>query len=722
MAILRWLSAAAVLVSPVLAFTPEQLISAPRRGEAVPDPSGKVAFFHVSQYSFETHSSAKNEWDLLDLKTGETSLLTDDSNVSELIWLGDKANSLLYVNGTNAEVPGGVELWITSAKDFSKGQKVASFPGPLSGLKAVVTKKGDINFLLYGQSTADGELYNPEAAETPLSTARIYDSLYPRHWDAWLTPEFSAVFSGTLKKGYGKAYTFDGTLNNLVAPIKHAESPVPTFGGSSDYDLSPDGKTALFLSKAPELPKSNYTTSYVFIGPHDGSSTFTPINGPDSPGTPEGIKGASSSPVFSPDGKKIAYLQMEDEIYESDRRVVYIYTLGSKETTKSLVTEWDRSPDAIKWIPNGKGLYLSVEDAGYGRLFSLPLDAADDYVPKNFTDDGVASAFYPVKDSLLVSGTATYTSMRYFLAGPKKETKVLFSANEVDPELEGLGPEIREEFYYEGNWTKIHAWIVKPKGFDPSKKYPLAYLIHGGPQGSWADSWSTRWNPKVWADQGYVVVAPNPTGSTGFGDELCDRIQNNWGGSPYYDIVKGWEHIRDNIDYIDTDNSVLAGASYGGYMANWIQGMPFGRKLKAIVSHDGTFIAEAKVATDELWFIQREFNGTLWDSRENYERFDPGASENILQFATPQLVIHNDLDFRLAVSEGLALFNVLQERGVPSRFLNFPDENHWVLNQENSLVWHQQALGWINKYSGIAESNPDAVKLSDTVVPVVDID
>ncbi|PGH34870.1 dipeptidyl aminopeptidase [[Emmonsia] crescens] len=722
MAILSWLSAAA-LMSSVVAISPEQFISAPRRGEAIPNPSGELAFFHVSQYSFEKHDTVKNEWNLLNLKTGDISLLTDDDNVSEIFWLGEEDSQVLYINSTNSEVPGGVELWASDVRHFERGLKVASFSGPLQGFKAVKTRSGDIHFVASGQSTSDGKLYNKEQAEKPHSSARIYDSIYPRHWDTWLTPEFNAVFSGTLKRGYGHAYTFDGNLNNLVAPVKYAESPNPPFGGAGDYDLSPDGKIVAFMSKAPELPKSNYTTSYIFIVPHDGSSVALPINGPKSSVAADGIVGASSSPVFSPDSKKIAYLQMEEYNYESDRRTVYIATLDGGKIV-SLASNWDRSPDTLKWAPDGESLYMSVEDRARGRLFTLPADADATYVPKNFTDHGIVSTFYFLKDtpSVLTTTTTLWSNAIYTIASPNESPKVLFSANEHDAELAGLGPEDIEEFYFEGNWTDIHAWIVKPEGFCPDKKYPLAFLIHGGPQGSWGDSWSTRWNPKVMADQGYVVVALNPTGSTGFGDELCDRIQNDWGGAPYEDLIKGWEYIRDNFDYIDTDNGVALGASYGAFMVNWIQGKPFGRNFKALVSHDGTFVAAAKISTEELWFMQHDFNGTLWDVRDNYERFDPSATENILQFATPMLIIHSDLDYRLPVSDGLAIFNILQERGVPSRFLNFPDENHWVLNKENSLVWHQQVLGWINKYSGIGGSNPEAVKLSDTVVPVVDID
>ncbi|KAJ5212436.1 uncharacterized protein N7498_004082 [Penicillium cinerascens] len=715
------------VVLPAVALTPEQLITAPRRSDAVPNPSGEAALFSTGQYSFESHESS-TVWDLIDLKSGKISQLTNDSNVAEIVWLGSSDSGLLYINSTNADIPGGVELWVSNTTDFEKSRyKAASLPASFSGLKTAITESGDINFLVYGQSYGNGTAYNKELAMKPFSTARIYDSIYVRHWDTWLTTTFNAVFSGTLEeKKSGQwatsRYISKGSLKNLVSSVKNLESPYPPYGDSSDYDISPDGKWVAFKSKAPELPRANNTASYIYLVPHDGSQNPGAINGPDSPGTPDGVKGDSSGPAFSPDSERLAYLQMTDVAYEADRRTLYVYTIGSKQTISVLAKDWDRSPSAAKWTADGKNLIINTEDRARNRLFILPADADDEFKPRNFTDGGSVASYYNLPNGeILVSGSAIWTSRTIYTATPEKGvTNVIFSANEVDPGLKGISPADVDEFYYEGNWTDIHSWIIYPANFDKSKTYPLLFYIHGGPQGSSADSWSTRWNYKVWADQGYVVVAPNPTGSTGFGDKLTDMITNNWGSYPYDDLVKGWEFVRDNFDFIDTDNGVAAGASYGGFMINWIQGNPLGRKFKALVSHDGTFVADAKISTEELWFIEHDFNGTFWANRDNYRRWDPSAPEHILQMDTPQLIIHSDLDFRLPISEGLSLFNVLQMRGVPSRLLNFPDENHWVTNQENSLVWHQQVLGWINKYSGIGASNPNAVSLDDTIVPVVD--
>jgi len=243
------------------------------------------------------------------------------------------------------------------------------------------------------------------------------------------------------------------------------------------------------------------------------------------------------------------------------------------------------------------------------------------------------------------------------------------------------------------------------------------------------DSWSTRWNPAVFSEQGYVVIAPNPTGSTSYGQDFTDGIQNQWGGRPYEDLIKGFEYIKENLSYVDTDRAVALGASYGGYMINWIQGHDLGRKFKALVCHDGVFGMTNQMSSDEQYFPSHDLSGPIWAALENWERWDP--SRHTGNWSTPQLVIHNELDYRLPISEGLAAFNVLQMKGVESRFLSFPDENHWVLKPENSLVWHTVVLNWINKFVGLpaykdetelgfeVQSTPLQGAFKDQTLPVI---
>lgn len=371
-------------------------------------------------------------------------------------------------------------------------------------------------------------------------------------------------------------YTFDGALTNYVtgiANVTSAESPLDN-SGSGDYALSPDGTKVAFLTKDIDLPIANYTSSQIYVVPFSGSAEdAVPINARGSTQYPE-AQGASSGPAFSPGSDKIAYVQQNGIYYESDREILYVAnTDGSDFNVTRLAGNWDRSPDTPIWSKDGETIIVEASDLGRTRLFPIPLSAGDDYVPANITNEGSVVAYYVISDDKLLVSDSSYWSSRDFYSvslGGEVDT-VYYQANLVDPELAGLSAADVSEFYYETNTsvTKQQAWIIYPAGFDASKKYPLAFITHGGPQGSTANSWSTRWNLKVWADQGYVVVAPNPSASIGWGQNLTDAVQSRWGTYPYWDVVHAWKYVNETLDYVDTANGVHAGASFGGYMSNW---------------------------------------------------------------------------------------------------------------------------------------------------------
>ncbi|KAJ4301372.1 Dipeptidyl-peptidase 5 [Kalmusia sp. IMI 367209] len=706
---------AALAASGAFAITPKQALQAPRRGVPVPNPSGKVALFSYSQYSFEEQSTA-HAWQLLDLETGK---ITDSglnaSEVNEAVWLPGTETGVLYINGTNEDVPGGVTLWIGDLSDPSASKLVASLDAPFSGLKVANTSSGDLRFLVNSLAYPNGTAYNEELAPPARHTGRLYNDIYARHWDTWLTKQRYAVFAGALLADSGYSLAESG-LRNLLQDIKYnvtrPESPVQPFGGSGDYDISPDGSTYAFLSKAPHLNKANYTASYIYVGAFDGSSAAKALNGPGSEAYEAGHQGASGNPVFSPDSSKLAYYQQDGEYYESDRVKLYVvdiekggYSTGDVSTSnwKGLAPDWDRSASSIVWAPDGESIFTTAEDYARTRAFNVPLSSDADFKPENLTAVTSVSGIAVLPDSsLLVAANAIWTSIDYYTLSTDGTQNVLFSAVESDEDLAGLGPHTLSEFFYDGSLPdfdqQLHALVVKPSNFSEDNKYPLAYIVHGGPQGANANTWSTRWNLQVWADQGYVVVAPNPTGSTGFGQELTDRIAGEWGSYPYYDVVLGWEYVRDNLSsFIDTKNGIVAGASYGGYMTNWIQGHDLGREFKAIVTHDGISNTESAFSTEELWFMRHDYLGPIWAENTTYSKFNP--QDHVANWSTPQFVIHNTLDYRLPESDGLSLFNILQTKGIPSRFLNFPDENHHVLKAENSLFWNTEVFNWINHWS-----------------------
>lgn len=327
------------------------------------------------------------------------------------------------------------------------------------------------------------------------------------------------------------------------------------------------------MTKDIDLPVANYTSSQIYFVPFSGSSSdAVPINPRGGTAYPE-TQGASGGPSFSPGSDKIAYAQQNGIYYESDRTILYVANTDPADfNVTRLAGEWDRSADSPVWTKDGATLIVEAADLGRVRLFAVPLTADDDYVPRNITDEGSLAGYYVISDDkVLVSDSKIWSSRDIYTVWLTGEVdKVFFQANLVDPELAGLSVADVSEFYYESNTTenKQQAWVIYPSDFDPTKQYPLAFITHGGPQGATTNSWSTRWNLKVWADQGYVVVAPNPVASIGWGQNLTDAIQGQWGFA-YWDIVHAWRHVNDTLDYVDTENGIHAGASFGGYMSNW---------------------------------------------------------------------------------------------------------------------------------------------------------
>ncbi|KAK1762719.1 Alpha/Beta hydrolase protein [Phialemonium atrogriseum] len=678
--------ALATLTYSAYALTPEGLISANRYSAAVPNPSGDFAIFTVTNYSFSTSTHA-TAWKRLDLESGDVSLWHAGSDISEVVFVGPTTTSLIYINSTNEEGDGGVSLYYADAAALDHTSLIASLPAPYSGLKAAVTPSGDIHFLVYASAWPNGTAYNQRLSAKPKSTARIYSSTYVRHWNYYLTERRNAVFGGVLTPE-GDSYTLRGNLTNYVTGICNvtcAESPLD-LDGSEDYDLSPDGSKVVFNSKDIDLPLANYTSSQIWYVPFDGSAgDAVRINARGATSYSE-AQGASLSPRFSPDGNYIAYVQQNGIFYESDRTILYFANADPANfNVIALAKNWDRSPDIGAWGRDSATIFTSASDLGRVRIFPVPLSAGDSYEPKNITDDGATAAYYTIPNgSLLVSDSKLWSSRDIYTTTPDgKVTKTYFQANLVDPELTGLGPED----------IKQQSWIVFPEGFDRTKKYPLAFITHGGPQGGQYNNWSVRWNLKVWADQGYV--------------NLTDAVQGRWGSYPYWDFVHAWKYVNRTLDYVDTSRGIEAGASYGGYMTNWIQGHEMGRWFKALVTHDGSTSTLSQYASEELWFMNHDFSGPFNETAlvEGSPYYDWNPIQYVDNWATPHFVVHSDNDYRLPVSEGILLFNLLQVKGVPSKFLNFPDETHYVSNPENSLVWHTEIFKWINFYSGISNAS-----------------
>ncbi|KAK4147911.1 Alpha/Beta hydrolase protein [Dichotomopilus funicola] len=693
-------------------FTPEVLLSAPRRSPGLPNPSGKLALYTVSSYSFEDHKKT-SQIRVLDVSSGESSPLIEEPGASEPVWIGE--DEVLYLKAGEHGNTSLVVRQLGSA-EASSSYEAGSVKAPISEVIVKALPNGTVAFACSATTNPHGELHNPEVEKEPHSSAKVYTSLFVRHWDTWGSKNSSSIFYGALEKKDGKYSLKDNKLTNALAGTG-LSSPVPPFGGSGDFDISSSG--LVFVAKDPKLDAAIYTKTDLYFIPLE---TFTETN-PPSPRivkTP-GLEGYSNSPVFSNSGRKVAFTRMRSNQYESDKpRLLIVPDIADPETTEEFYATkdgdggWDTRPESVLWSHDDATLYVTAEDRGRTLIFELPSTPSKaTSIPTPIkTPEGSVNSFHLIanpsttsqaKDHLFVTSTSLIDNSNYAITHPASGTYSVVSSASKQGKSFGLSRGSIDSITFRGAGGDydVHALVVRPSSYSPEKRYPLCMLIHGGPQGAWQDSWSTRWNPAVFAEQGYVVVCPNPTGSTGYGMALEDGIKGDWGGRPYNDLVKCFEYVAENLPEVDVNRAVALGASYGGYMINWIQGHPLGRKFKALVCHDGVFSTLNQWSTEELFFPIHDFEGTIYDNRAGYEKWDPARFVN--EWATPQLIIHSELDYRLPVTEGLAAFNVLQAKKVPSKLLMFPDENHWVLKHENSLVWHREVLAWINKYSGIEE-------------------
>jgi dipeptidyl aminopeptidase/acylaminoacyl peptidase len=459
---------------------------------------------------------------------------------------------------------------------------------------------------------------------------------------------------------------------------------VPPFslGGADGYAVSPDGSEVCFARKDDPVEATS-TNADLYVAPVRGGTAvkISPSAGYD------------GAPRYSPDGAMIAYRSQERAGFEADRWRLMVYDRRSK-ATRILTADFDRQVESIAWSPDSRTLYFTAEDDARAPVFAV--DAAGGPVRK-VRGDGSFDDLQVSPDGkwLLATGVSiTHPAELYRLGADGGAPMAVTHVNDAVLAPFALLP--GESIRYPGAAGKdVQAWIVKPAGFDPAKKYPLLLLIHGGPQGAWGDAWSYRWNYQVFANAGYVVFAPNPRGSIGWGQEFVDDITLDWEGKAYEDLMRGVD-FAEALPYVEKGRTAAAGASYGGYMINWIAGHT--DRFRALVSHDGIFdLRGMYTATEEMWFADWEFGGPPWERPEFYLRASP--SRFVSRFKTPTLVVHGEKDYRVPLEQGRGMFTALQRRGVPSRLVVFPDENHWVLKPANSVRWYQEVLDWLARWS-----------------------
>jgi len=503
--------------------------------------------------------------------------------------------------------------------------------------------------------------------------ARMYHELLIRHWNAWSDGRRSHLF--IMDTPGGKPLD--------LTPGDYDTPPI-ALGGDQDYAISPDGAEVCFVRNIdPEFRKALGTNNDLFLVPaRGGEITRLTTN-----------KANDVSPLYSPDGRFLAYKAMARPGFEADKYTLMVYDRKAK-SVRNLTSGLDFSVAEFVWTADGSALYFSAEEGGRMSVFHIPSQGGQaEKILQGHTLSGLnlspdGKTLYFLKQSVQLPAEV----FSYQIASKAPAPVTRFNAGL----LAGLALSPVEEFSFKGGaGDTVHGFLLKPPSFDPSKKYPLVMLLHGGPQGAWLDEFHYRWNAPMFAAPGYAVAMINFHGSTGYGQAFTDSISGDWGGKPYQDIMLGLDWLLANNAWIDKDRLAAAGASYGGYLIDWIESQT--ARFRCLVSHSGVYdIRSMFGATEELWFPEWEFKGTPWSNKAQYDKWSP--SSYVANFKTPCLVVHGQNDFRVPLSQGLQFYTALQLMNVPSKFLTFPDEDHFVQKPQNAELWWKTVLGWLAEY------------------------
>ncbi len=524
-----------------------------------------------------------------------------------------------------------------------------------------------------------------KAAEDNPVKAKTFTKLFYRHWDSYVEDKRGHLFVITATdKGWSEPH-------NCTPGDRDAYPNSTTFSVGDDFTFTPDGKHLVFAA-APGDGSEAWSTNYDLcrVKLDNKSTKWETLT--------TGNKAADNGPRFSPDGKKLAYRAQKKAGYEADKWDILVVDVNPDGTfagkAKNVTEKADVSVNEFVWAVED-GFFFTADDNGSTALKMV-----------SGKSDAVEAVGVPGQLGALSFASGTHCATRAAMDSPaevvtwnaKAPLVTVSKANAaLLAELDLPRPESVKVKVEGGD---MQMWVLKPPGFDEKKKWPVAFLVHGGPQGAWEDGWSFRWNPQAWAAQGYVVVMPNPRGSTGFGQKFVDEITGDWGGKCYRDLVAGLDYVE-KLPYVDKDRIGAAGASFGGYMMDWFAVNDISKRFKCLISHCSVYNFESMWGTtDELWFDEWEHQGLPWEKPGSYSEFSPHKRAGEMgKHKTPMLVVHNDLDFRCPIGQGHELFSALQRQKVPSRFVNFPDEGHWVTKPKNSLHWHKEVFDWLKKYA-----------------------
>ncbi|WP_394133062.1 prolyl oligopeptidase family serine peptidase [Shewanella maritima] len=509
------------------------------------------------------------------------------------------------------------------------------------------------------------------------TSGREYKQLMVRHWDTWEDHARNHLFVAKL----------DGKLIKDAVNVtagRDTETPPKPFSGMEEVTFTPDGKHIVYTAKAPSKDQA-WTTNY--------DLWQVPVAGGETVNLTEANKAWDAHPTFSSDGRFMAYLAMTRPGFEADRfRIMLRDNVTGQE--KEVAPLWDRSPHSLQFSADGRKLYVTAQDVGQVSIFEVNTQFGDVRPIYNYGSNNLIAI---TEDKLVFSHKTLVEPGDVYTVNHEGE-RLSRVTNVNEAKLANIKFGEFEQFNFKGwNDETVHGYWIKPVNYEEGKKYPIAYLVHGGPQGSFGNSFSGRWNAQLWAGAGYGVVMVDFHGSTGYGQAFTDSISKDWGGKPLVDLQKGMDAVTKQQSWLDADNACALGGSYGGYMMNWFQGK-WNDGFKCLVNHAGLFdMRSMYYVTEELWFPEFEFGGTYEDNKELFEKFNP--VNYVENWQTPMLVIHGEKDFRVPYGQGLAAFTYMQRNDIPSELLMFPDENHWILNQDNLQQWYKNVLGWMDRWT-----------------------
>ncbi|MGH7537830.1 MAG: prolyl oligopeptidase family serine peptidase [Gemmatimonadales bacterium] len=640
------------------AITFEDYIGLPVVSDPQLAPDGQWVAYTVTTPSLKDNRGVARIW-LANVTTGEARQLTQGPGSDRSPRWAPDGKTLAFISTRQ----NGPQIWVLAIAG-GEARKVTSIDDGVGeflwkqdgqGLLAVVDLKWP----------PEQEIDNRNG-EYPTS-ARIWTELFYRHWDDFRVGHRQHVFAVDLASGVATDLT----------PVDH-DAPTIATGGDGDVAIAPDGREIAVAMHGDAAVATNTNVDiYVMGGDGSGRRNITAAS-----------PGAENTPRYSPDGQWLAYLSMERAGFEADRVRLMLVPRGGGAAL-DVTAGWTLSVGSYTWCPGSNCLYAVVEERGRVNLYRIEVPS---FRRTRVVAGGVSTAVNVGPDA--GEGSLVYlhqdaTHPAEVWAGGKALT------HHTDSAIAGLDLPALEEFGFVGaRGDSVFGWLLKPPGFDPASRYPVVYLLHGGPQTAWLDLWHARWNYQLFASRGYVVAAVNRHGSTGYGQKFTDAVSQHWGDYPFEDLMKGLDVVG-RLSYADVGRTCAAGASYGGYLVYWIAGHT--DRFRCLISHDGVFNTISMAgSTEELWFTNWEFGGTPYANRSLYEKWSP--LNFVRNWKTPMLIVHSQLDYRVDMSEGYQAFSALRTMGVPGKFLYFPDEGHWVLKPRNRRMWWGVALDWLDQY------------------------